>query len=1215
MSTKSDGSEISKSLETGSADVTSANNPPQTTDTALGDAGMTGANPGENDGKPKDEKKGEPVSVAMGTVVEDVVDFVLPGPIAFEWRRRYSSADFARTTPLGRGGWTHDYHQWIEVDGEGYRLRNYQDADYVFDQVPERGSALHRGGQLLLQRRGEGFELTHLASRVTSTYAPAQSKGRALLRSIADRYGNRLVMHYQDEHLVRVTDTASRETHLRHDEKGRIVAIDVEVGARAHRVFTYGYTEAGELAFGADALGHAIRYAYDGMHRVVLKQLRNGFNVHYEYDPGHHRVARTWGDDDYHSVDFSYDIEKRTTTTHGEPQPRVYHWDADGNILREETFDKRFIVEQRWDADRLLLSEKNAAGEENRYAHDRRGFLREMMDPADNVTKYEHVDDLLQRLVRPNGNVRTYEYDGYGGLCGLTLETGARYTVDRDGKGRITAMYGPGGLMDRYEYDEHHNLIKATSARGASTTYEYDDLGRPTLRRDPLGRTTRLRYDAAGRVTAVTHPDGTRIGYAYDGMGKVTRIEKPGGEIAMEYVATGALSRAVMEDGGEWRVWYDREEKPVRIENPKDERCEFRYDRAGRVVEERTFDGRTLKYSYNLSGLLHRVDRPDGTWREFVYDPLGNVVEESSPHGSITFERDREGRLLKATLEEGPVMSAVTFERDAFGRVVAETQDGLTIRYEHDGENRVAARVLPGGEATQFRYDIDGGIAEVEHGGQVVRIARDAAGQELLRQLTGSPTAVASRHDEMGRLAAQEAVAPRPEGAAAVAALLRRRWEYDAAGRPERIEDARWGTTEYRYDVVSNLIGARRGRLDEVFDYDPSGHIWCALQELSRERWTVRQGGVLKQTGLADYEVDACHRRTKKIDVRRGRRTGRETEYVWDCRDRLREVRLPDGDVIRYFYDAFGRRTRKVVFPASERLGEPAPLSRVTRFLWQGDVLAAEIDAELGGRSFVYEPGTFRLLLQAEQGKVFLYVLDQVGTPRELIDTEGRVAWAAAYKAWGQVAEVQRDPRAVLARPVESPFRLLGQYADEETGLHHTRFRYWDPEVAQWCSPDPLGIAGGPRLFAFDGNPTADVDPWGLNTYNFRAPAARHWAAKVKQGTWAQDENTVIMPGTDVKGDVVAINAGQATRTLNREKGRYEYTVNGRTYAEHDGTLYPVRGEPYFYNLDRGAYKVLGALNTLGNTDRAMSIIKDRMGATPEQIAAALKVYNILSVP
>ncbi|HHH30111.1 MAG TPA: RHS repeat-associated core domain-containing protein, partial [Polyangiaceae bacterium] len=63
---------------------------------------------------------------------------------------------------------------------------------------------------------------------------------------------------------------------------------------------------------------------------------------------------------------------------------------------------------------------------------------------------------------------------------------------------------------------------------------------------------------------------------------------------------------------------------------------------------------------------------------------------------------------------------------------------------------------------------------------------------------------------------------------------------------------------------------------------------------------------------------------------------------------------------------------------------------------------------------------------------------------------------------------------------VSSPFRLLGQYADDETGLCYTRFRYFDAEAGRWCSPDPLGIVGGPNLLSFSGAPQRAIDPYGL---------------------------------------------------------------------------------------------------------------------------------------
>jgi RHS repeat-associated protein len=147
-------------------------------------------------------------------------------------------------------------------------------------------------------------------------------------------------------------------------------------------------------------------------------------------------------------------------------------------------------------------------------------------------------------------------------------------------------------------------------------------------------------------------------------------------------------------------------------------------------------------------------------------------------------------------------------------------------------------------------------------------------------------------------------------------------------------------------------------------------------------------------------------------------------------------------------------------------------------------VLAADIDTESGARSFVHEPGTFIPLLQHERGEVFTYVNDHLGMPKELIDPAGMVAWSAAHSAWGRVVATHADLASELnrGRPVHSPFRLLGQIADEETGLCWTRFRCFDSDVGRWLSPDPLNIAGGTNLFAYDGSPMLLVDPLGLAT-------------------------------------------------------------------------------------------------------------------------------------
>src|SRR6185369_15162562 len=122
----------------------------------------------------------------------------------------------------------------------------------------------------------------------------------------------------------------------------------------------------------------------------------------------------------------------------------------------------------------------------------------------------------------------------------------------------------------------------------------------------------------------------------------------------------------------------------VCVENPMREAYRFEYDRAGRVREERTFDGRVLGYQYSKADRLSRMERPDGTWRAFAYDPTGNLVRETSSHGSMTFDRDELGRLVKAVVAEHNGKTVVAFERDELGRVVVEKQGERAILYAYD---------------------------------------------------------------------------------------------------------------------------------------------------------------------------------------------------------------------------------------------------------------------------------------------------------------------------------------------------------------------------------------------------------------------------------------------------------------------------------------------------------------------------------------------------
>jgi RHS repeat-associated protein len=66
------------------------------------------------------------------------------------------------------------------------------------------------------------------------------------------------------------------------------------------------------------------------------------------------------------------------------------------------------------------------------------------------------------------------------------------------------------------------------------------------------------------------------------------------------------------------------------------------------------------------------------------------------------------------------------------------------------------------------------------------------------------------------------------------------------------------------------------------------------------------------------------------------------------------------------------------------------------------------------------------------------------------------------------------------ADEIEQNLRLQGQYLDRDTGLHYNTFRFYDPDIGRFISPDPIGLWGGLNIQLFAPNPTGWVDPTGL---------------------------------------------------------------------------------------------------------------------------------------
>jgi RHS repeat-associated protein len=92
-----------------------------------------------------------------------------------------------------------------------------------------------------------------------------------------------------------------------------------------------------------------------------------------------------------------------------------------------------------------------------------------------------------------------------------------------------------------------------------------------------------------------------------------------------------------------------------------------------------------------------------------------------------------------------------------------------------------------------------------------------------------------------------------------------------------------------------------------------------------------------------------------------------------------------------------------------------------------------------------------------EHQSVRYYHNDLNGLPERLTEADGQTVWQARYQVWGNADEEVREAYFIE----EQNLRFQGQYLDREIGLHYNTFRFYDPDVGRFTTPDPIGLVGG----------------------------------------------------------------------------------------------------------------------------------------------------------
>ncbi|WP_435843347.1 DUF6531 domain-containing protein [Streptomyces globisporus] len=1108
----------------------------------------------------------DPVDVATGEMTLPQTDLALPGVLPLVLRRTHLSG-YRYGQWFGRS-WASTLDERIELDplGGGAVWSREDGSLLVYPRLPlaedDDGALPVEGPRLPLRHGGQSNgETTYLVtdprSGLTRSFrgGPYNASPAYWLREIEDRNLNRIdfarlgdgsptaVVHSGGYRLaVAVEDSRIRELSLRTPD-GPVT------------VMRYGYDPLGNLDAVINSSGLPLRFTYDPDDRITSWTDRNDSTFRYVYDDAG-RVIRTVGPDGYLSSTFAYDV-------HPETGDRVTRYTDSLGATKVHQFNDQLqavaeidalggVTHRSFDRYDRLLSRTDPLGRTTTYTYDDRGnpVRVEHPDGTDARIEYNELNQLAT-VTGPDGATSRQEYDDRGNPTLFTRPNGTTTRLSHGPQGQLIGVDDSLGALDRLRCDAAGLPLAVRGPLGTVTRYIRDAFGRPVRITDPQGRTTELEWTVEGKLARRTDPDGSQQSWTYDGEGNcLVHTDVAGGETRFEYTHFDLVSVRTTPGGARQEFTHDTELRLTRVTNPQGLTWDYTYDAAGRTSAETDYDGRTLRYSHDSCGQL--ISRTNGLGQTVRYErDLAGRATAKDADGSVTrFAYDIHGRLASAA---GPD-SELSYVRDSSGRVLREVCDGRELVNTYDETGRRTRRVTPSGAVSSWSFPA-GRTAELTASGHRLGFHFDETGRETARRI-GDALTVDLAYDPAGRLIDQLV---RTTGDRV---LQRRTYTYRPDGHLASAEELTGGRKRLEVSGDGRVTGVTAENWSERYAYDEAGNqtsaSWPGAGDASGPREYA--GTRITRAGRVRYEHDAQGR----VILRQKTRLSRKPEtwhYGWDAEDRLVLVTTPDGTRWRYLYDALGRRSAK------QRLAEDgATVVEEVTFTWDGDTLCEQTTSTTGSPDSValtwdhdgVKPVTQverRLVDQAEvDSRFFAIITDLVGTPRELVDEQGEVAWRTRSALWGATSW-NRDADAY------TPLRFPGQYFDPESGLHYNRHRHYDPESGRYLSPDPLGLTPAPNAVTYVDDPTLWIDPLGLAGCPHRSGEHKH---------------SVVL-GINQKPDQ-ASNSLAAHLRANGDPGAHTY--NGSDYAGVEAS---------------GPIWMTNVMAAVGDRDTTLSITLDGM--------------------
>ncbi len=612
--------------------------------------------------------------------------------------------------------------------------------------------------------------------------------------------------------------------------------------------------------------------------------------------------------------------------------------------------------------------------------------------------------------------------------------------------------------------------------------------GKTLIQTDERGNQTQLIYSSEALPETIVKPSGVRYGLGHDAEGKLSTVKLPGGENLHLRFEKGQLRQAQAGSDKTYQLDY-QQGRLTRVVYPDRTNRQFVYDGLGNILAEvdrtghaRQFQrdpggqlqsivdplGRQLRFRYDAEGLLSALEFPDGTRQAYEYDADTDTLYVQLRDGKAFYQQYENNQITGLTWQDGPSVGLaygnqgelVSIEMGEVGigytyddqqRLIAEQSPVGTTRFAYAGAAWPAQVTLPTGLTVDYEFDTDDRVIAWRAEGRTTRYVYDE--RDLLTEIRYANGL--TEYQERGHMEGLRQVRVQNSLGQLVS---EQQYAYDACDRLSRYDDPGSGrSVQLSYDPESRLTGTNdlhTGQRRERFGYDAKGNliehngqpVLLGSMDEVRRRWDVA------------FEYDALGNLT--------RLSGPKGDLLCQFarNSTLASVRV-GAETWQYQYDGIGRRIGKTNGTQTWRYG------------WAGSQMVSEEFSDRPGaaslvREYIYLPDSAVPVAFREQGQFYYLQADVRGAVTRVYDERGQVVWQASYSAFGSIT----IHRALLRQP----WRLMGQYEDEETGLYYNLARYYCPWLTTYLSLDPEWLDSETCHYGYARNdPFNRADPLG----------------------------------------------------------------------------------------------------------------------------------------